>query len=127
MKIEEVLELIHRNGSGQDIVYSFISEDRTNEIELISTIYNYKYNEKEGILSIYVEEEHFSKHNVNLITYPNCKLCISKRYADKTSTMLAEIDCKFLDAKPKHIFVRILNIKYKDDEGQEVKKKIMVN
>ncbi|MFA6251100.1 MAG: hypothetical protein WC603_00510 [Candidatus Paceibacterota bacterium] len=128
MTIKEVFELIHRNGSGKDIMCSFSSEDYINDTELISTINNYKYKDGDGTINIYVDRLNFEKHKTNLATRPHCKLFIYKREQKKESkdpVITVELSCKFFNTLPEHIIVRILSIKYVDDGGNEVSKKMM--
>jgi hypothetical protein len=122
MKTEEVLELIHQNGVGQNIRCSLISENHEDDEEYISTIYNYKYNK--GVINIYLDELHLKEHQKNLTRYLNCELFVYKQQKDKQSTMVLEMDCKLLRIEPKHIFVRILSVKYVDDCGKEVRQQI---
>ena len=73
MNIDEVLQIVHQNGIGQNIKCFFSSENKNGK-DHMSLINNYKYNK--GTVKIYVDRFSFKEHEKNLITFPDCELLI---------------------------------------------------
>ena len=121
MNTQEVFQIIHQNGIGQNIRCFFSSENKEDERrDRMSIINNYKY--QNGIIKLYVDNFHFKEHEKNLIIYPNCEFLINKEQGKQLVSI--RLFCKFVETENQYIYVRISNIKYTDDTGKIVTEKI---
>jgi len=116
MKTEEVENLIHQNGIGQNIRCFFISENTKNGKDFMSHVNNYKYNN--GIIKIYMDRSSFLNHEKILDQFPICELLVKEKKGKQSNTI--KLFCKFFKSENQLIFVKLLGVKYVDDEGKEV-------
>ncbi|MEI7765553.1 MAG: hypothetical protein WCI93_03130 [bacterium] len=123
MKTNEVFQLIHQNGIGQNIRCFFSSEDIKNKKDHMSLIHNYKY--REGMIKVCLDKFHLKEHLKNLIEFPECELLLKENKGQQSTTVF--LFCKFLKVENNFIYVRVFNIKYFDDEGKAVNQRVQVN
>lgn len=127
MKKEEVLELIRQNGVGQYLKCFLTSENDEGSRSHMSAISHYKYHDHykgdDSVLKMEVSDFDLKEHEKLLPKFPHCNFLIKKEEPGK-----GQIDvllfCKFIKIEKGDIFVKILNIKFTDDENQKVKIKM---
>ena len=122
MKIEEVLQIIHQNGVGDAIKCFFISKNISKN-DYKSEIINYKY--QKGLIKIFMDRFHAQMHEKNLVKSPFCELLIE--YNEPKQLITLRLSCKFSKIEDRCIYVKVLNIKYLDDNGEKVSQRILSN
>lgn len=122
MTNEEVFELIHRNGIGEDIQCSFISKGINNK-DYVSIVSNYKY--QKGEIKIYVDRYHMREHEKNLAKKPYGELLIHKDESKRSISL--RLFCKIYKIEDRFIHAKALNVKYPNDENIEVTQRILSN
>lgn len=122
MKKDEVFELIHQNGIGQNIECSFSSKGKNNEY-CISAVNNYKY--QNGLIKMYIDRFHMQKYEKNLTKHLYGVLTILKE--DNCKNIILKLSCRYLKVDDKFIHAEVLSVKYIDDEGKEVNQRIITN
>ncbi len=123
MKNEEVIELIHQNGVGQNIQCFFTSKIDGKDKGNKSLISNYKY--QKGLIKIYIEKDQFREHEKNLAKHPYCELFIKQEF--KSYVFEVKLFCKFFKVENQFIYIKVFNIKYFDDQGKEVSQRFSLN
>ncbi len=118
MKTEEVLHLIHQNGTGQDIECVLGSKSNGNLIDFHSKIHNYKINKNS--LKVFLDKFNYEKHKDNLSKNSLCEIVIKKIGKYSCEIFLY---CIFVKAEFNVIHMRVFNVSYLDDDGQKIKTK----
>ncbi len=118
MKTEEVLNLIHQNGAGQDIECVLGSKSNGNAIDFHSKIHNYKINK--NFLKVFLDKFNYEKHKDNLSKNSLCEIVIKR--IGKYSCEIC-LHCVFMKAEDNMIYTRVFNVSYIDDGGQKIKTK----
>ncbi len=121
MRKEEVFEIIHQNGVGQNIKCFFSSRGLSKESH-VSIVNNYKY--QKGLIKISVDRFNIKIHKSNFAESYNCELLIKKD--DGLNLITLRLFCHFIFIDDKSIHVKALNVKYLDD-NKEITQRILSN
>jgi len=130
MNENQALELVRQNGVGKEIRCFFISENKIEETSHMSVVNNYKFNENDNVVKIYVDRNSYEKHQKILTSEKevlpnkssNCYLLIKKD--ENKITLELKLFCNFLETKNQFIYAKAYSAEYLDDTGTKKRLKI---
>ena len=132
MDANQALGLVRQNGVGKEIRCYFVSENKKKDQSNISIVNNYKFNENDSIVKIYLDQNSYEKHK-NILSFEkdekilpdkssSCHLLI-KKDADK-KTLEVKLFCNFTETKNQFIYAKAYSVEYIDNDSEKQRFKI---